>query len=298
MAIKEDNSNVGEGLMKNATPALVSFLLSKRACYIADLFTFSLSNGSTYTWTSSDQPILSNGVVYQAIGPLLTRSRISIKNTIDVPEMTITLLSNGTDFDGGLNIKNEIHNGLLDGAYVQINRVYMPTYGDTSLGAPLMFGGRVSQVQIGAKGAKISVKGDNVLMQQYIPRNVYSISCIHTLFDTGCTLNAADFTFDFHLGASNPVFLNWIDPPGDTSQFVLGVATMTSGEAVGESRTVISAQTFGIQLIYPFYKPTAPGDTFSVTFGCDRSIPVCVNRFNNLQHRRGFDYIPPAEIGV
>lgn len=284
--------------MKSASPALISFLLSKRPCYIADLFSFQLSNGQAYYWTSSDQPIVSLGITYEAVGPLITRSRISIKNTIDVPEMTISLLSNGVDFNGGENIKLQIHNGLFDGAYVQINRAYMPTYGDTTLGTPLMFGGRVSVVQIGAKGAKISVKGDNVLMQQYIPRNVYSIACIHTVYDVGCTLHATDFTADFVVGAAIPTFLHWTVAPADPAKYTLGYVTMTSGNAIGEQRAIVSASNDGVQLIYPLYQVPATGDTFTATFGCDRSISTCTNTFNNLQHRRGFDFIPPAEIGL
>ena len=36
----------------------------------------------------------------------------------------------------------------------------------------------------------------------------------------------------------------------------------------------------------------APGDTFTVTAGCDKSLDTCIARFNNVANFRGFPFIP------
>lgn len=285
--------------MADPTPALRAFLLSKRPCFIADLYTFRLINGTTYYWTTSDQPIIANTITYLNVGPAITRSRWAIKNTTEVPSMDLVLLSNGNDFSGQ-NIKLAIHNGLLDGASVSLNRAYMPIFGDTSLGTPLMFGGRVSSVKISAKGAEISVKGHNLLMQQYAPANVYSYSCIHSLYGKGCNLNASDFTFSNSIGSpSNSIKIAWgSGTPPNVDAFSLGYVTMTGGVALGQTRTILKSDTTGITLAYPLYQSPSPGDAFTVTRGCDKKKSTCEDVFENVQNFRGFPFIPPAETGL
>lgn len=291
--------------MKTAPGALVSFLLSKQPCQIADLFTFSLINGNTYYWTTYDQSLVSNGITYSTVcsgpgaTPPITRSSWNVKNTIDVPSMDIAILSDGTDFNDGQNVKLLAHNGLFDGAYVQLNRVWMPTPGDTSLGAPLLFGGRVSVVQIGAKGIKMTVKGDNLLMQQYIPRNVFNYNCILRLYSPSCGADAASFT-TAHVagGGSNAIFLDWqASPPGTPTNYTLGYVTIISGAAAGEIRTIGGASNDGVAMTYPLFETVAPGDTFTATFGCDKRFVTC-GVFGRQQSYRGFEFIPPAEIGI
>jgi hypothetical protein len=49
--------------------------------------------------------------------------------------------------------------------------------------------------------------------------------------------------------------------------------------------------------LYPLLVVPAPGDTFTVTFGCDKTMATC-NLFSNIQNFRGFPYVPPAETAV
>lgn len=283
--------------MRNANAALTSFLLSKQPCTVADLFEFNLFNGQQHFWTSSDQTIHVNGSTYVNVGPALTRTKFEVKNTIDVPTMDISLISTGSDF-GGQNIKLAIHNGLLDGAHVTLKRVFMPTPGDTSLGTVTLFGGRTSTVQISGRGAKITVKGDNVIMQQYMPRNVYNLSCIHTLYDAGCTLSAATFSFFDEVAAPTNAIAITLSIAGGSPQYNLGYVTITTGAGAGQIRTILNANATTLLLAYPLYVVPAPGDQLSVTYGCDKRSSTCLNVFNNLQHFRGFEAIPPAVLGA
>jgi len=282
--------------------ALTSFLLSGAPCIDASLVEIQLYNGGTIYLTSADQPITYGGNVYQATGvgangvPAMDVGEWSVVNTPDVPTCDIQFYSTGTDWQGGQNFKTLAHQGLLRGAYVTISEVFMPTFGDVSLGAGLIFAGRAGQVTITATGVLLTVKSDAVLMQQYMPKNQYQLGCIHTLFDVNCGASRTAFTFSFTVGAGgNNIFLPWATEPAEPAQFTLGALTVTSGPGAGQIRTIQEGVSTGLALSYPLDVMPAVGDAFTATYGCDKTAATCTNVFSNLQNRRGFDFIPPAE---
>lgn len=283
--------------MRTADMTLITALAARTPLWSADLFTISLLDGTVYRWTSADQSIVWSGNVYSAIGPAIQRSSWSAKNTTEVPELEIQLYSTGSDLAAG-NIKTLLHNGFLDGAAIELRRAFMPTFGDTSFGAVLLFTGRAGKVAIDSLGAKITATASNVLLTQYVPRNTYQTGCIHTLYDAGCTLNRADFSLGFTVLNANSLIVN-IDGTAmpDATIYLLGTLEMTSGAGVGQVRTVnaVSSTSFGVS--YPFYSVPQPGDTFTVTQGCNKTVSRCAV-FNNTANYRGFPFIPPAEYGV
>lgn len=296
--------------MRPSGAALQSFLISRVPCYRADLYTFTLASGTIYRWTDFDRNLQHNGNTYYAQYdasqndiPLLTRSKIGVKNTVEVPELVINLYALDTAFVGGINIKTQMHNGFFDGATVELDRCAMPTPGDTSLGAPNLFTGYVGPIRITALGAEITVRGANRTMNQYVPRNMYVTSCLHSFCDTGCTLAKATYTITNTVGAGSTASLvKWGSAPGSPGLYTYGVLTMTSGAASGQVRTVKIASSGGIQLIYPLYNAPATGDTFSILQGCDKtrnsgSGQSCTDR-SNTQHYRAFPYVPVGETAV
>jgi hypothetical protein len=294
--------------MRPASDSLIAALASRVPMWSADLFTFSLTNGTTLRLASTDRSILAGANLFIAANagsPGITRGAWSIKNTIDVPSLEIDIISSGTDYAGGSNVKLAMHNGLLDGAWIALDRAYMPTtgpYGDTALGTVQIFAGKTGQVQITATGAKITVRGANVLMNQYMPRNRFLTSCIHSLFDTGCSLVRASFTHGGTVSTASAIAVNWVTDPtsGNYANLVLGTIAMTSGVANGQRRTLQNSGPSGVVMMYPLYEVPAPGDTFTVTYGCDktRDGPAGCAFFSNQDHYRGFEFVPPAETAL
>jgi uncharacterized phage protein (TIGR02218 family) len=293
--------------MRPSSTALQTFLASKQPFWSADLLTLIPKSAATLYLASGDQDITYGGTTWlcaSSATPGFTRNTWSIKNTIEVPSLDIDLISSGTDYASGANIKLALHDGLLDGSWIQLDRAFMPVingvYGNTSLGTVGIFYGRGGQVQITATGAKITVRGANVLMQQYMPKNRYMLGCIHALYDAGCTKNRASFTYSGTVASASATEVNWVADPtsGNYANLALGYLTMTSGVADGTLRTIQAASSTGVLLMYPLYQTPAPGDTFTVTFGCDKTLATCTNRFSNAQHFRGFPFVPPAEAAV
>src|SRR6516162_1149400 len=117
--------------------AAAAYLVSGAPLFPADLFTLTFVGGSpVYRWTLTDIPITYGGNTWLAQAPNLQRSSITVRNTVEVPEMKVLLFALDNDFVGGSNIKQLIHEGELDGARLKLERLAMPTPGDTSLGPP------------------------------------------------------------------------------------------------------------------------------------------------------------------
>lgn len=282
----------------------------KIAQAVAELFTITLATGTVYRWTSYDQSLTVSAAGHTWLAaidgaPLITRNRFGVKNTVEVPELELRLGCSDALLG---NLKAQIHNGLFDGATVEMDRVYMPTGGDTRYGYIVLFSGRLSGVTIDAEGITITSKGHNVLMNQQAPRNLYQTNCLHTFCDAGCTLSESLYTFTGQVCSpgSTAKGLSWTVPAGFTaSQFTLGKVTMTSGAASGQIRTVALAAGVSMIFTYPLYDVPAAGDTFNVLMGCDRQLASCQTRkqangtaIDNSQHYRGFPFVPKAELAV
>jgi uncharacterized phage protein (TIGR02218 family) len=296
-----------------ATAALIG---AKIPFFKADLYTFTLAGGTVYRWTDFDQDILLSLTgatpLFLAQGPCLHRSSLGVKNTVEVPELVITLSALDTDFVGGLNIKTQLHNGFFDGATVALDRCFFAgpktapirttgvIGGDGIHPTGGLFSGRMSQAKITAIGAELTVKGANVLMNQYVPRNAYQVPCLHTFCDPGCTLLEATFTTSNTAAAgSTRAVIQWGSVPGSPRNYTFGKLTMTSGAASGQVRTIKSASAAGIVLQYPLYNTPAPGDTYNVMKGCskgfnDGSGQDCTT-YANTPNYRGFEFTPTAD---
>jgi uncharacterized phage protein (TIGR02218 family) len=298
--------------VRTSSAALQDFLRTRTPCWFAELFTVTLADGVTqFLWTSFDRNLAFGGATWAALGPLISRSRMTVRNTVEIPELEIKLAALDAAMIQGLNLKLAIHNGALDGATLSMQRVFMPTPGDTSLGPVLMFKGRVSQATISASGVEFTAKGDNVLMNQQTPRNLYQTTCLHTFCDAGCALLESNFTTANSVGnGATTTFVPWAAPPSNPALYILGKITFNAadeggGVCAGQIRTVRNADSTGVYLTYPLYGTPEPGDAYAVLMGCSRTLNACQNHVdnegnavNNQQNFRGEPWVPQAEYGL
>jgi uncharacterized phage protein (TIGR02218 family) len=292
--------------MRPASNDLIGFLFRKLPFWSADLFTIATVANGTFHWTSADRDITDpTSILFSSLGPRIARSRWSVKNQLDVPEMEIRIDSTGTDLTLG-NLKRLAYQGLFDGATVKLERAFMPSPGDVSLGTVVLFSGYAGPAEINALGITLTVKGANVLLQQYMPRNLYSPTCEHALYDPGCTMVRADFTASYAVGASpSSRVIPWETPPGHPEYYAYGTMSITSGAGAGQLRTIVQADSTAITVAFPFYTVPAEGDAFTATYGCSRTrgingepAPNCTEPFANTDNFRGFPFVPPAELAL
>jgi uncharacterized phage protein (TIGR02218 family) len=293
-------------ILRACSPALALALTGGVELFRADLFTFTLADGVTNLhFTSWDRDLLEGGtgITYLSRNPWLQRSKWNVTSSMEVANLTIKLMALNAGFNGGSNIKLQIHNGLFDGATFALSRAFMLTPGDTStLGALDLFGGVVAGIDLTGSVAQIAIKSKINKLDQNTPRNLYQAGCNHTFCDAGCTLPRASFTSAYTVGASpapSTVFVPWSVAPANPARYVGGTAAFSSGAASGMRRTIAAADATGLSFAYPLNTVPATGDNFTAFEGCDKTfdsggLRSCTAR-SNTQNYRGFEYIPPPD---
>lgn len=262
------------------------------------------STGVTSYFTSSDAPVTVGGHTYLT-GLTIIRGKFSQKAGLDVQTLDLTISPQndnpaGDVTIGGYNFLEACRNGTLDAARVTVYKLFADTVGDWSAGLTEWFGGRVNQVSAGRLTAQITVACNLALLNTAMPRNILQTGCLHALYDVGCTLNRATFTFSGAVssGATRDSFQSTGAAAGQTTgYFDLGRLTITSGLMTGVSRVVKTfVNTAGkFSFMYPLPRTPSPGDTFTVSAGCDKLRSTCVNRFSNEPHFRAMPFVPQPE---
>lgn len=200
--------------------------------------------------------------------------------------------------------------GALDGADCFVDRAFFAAFPvpyqavATPVGILRMFAGRMAEVDTGDTVVACTINDYRELLLIDIPRNLFQAGCRFTLYSAaGCTLNAATFLkTGAVLSSTNGSTINSNSPitPLGSGTFQLGKLTMTSGLNSGFSRTIsqCAAGTTSIfNLLNPFPFTIAPGDTFNIFPGCDKSASSCA-LFGNSVNFGGMKDIPQAETAV
>jgi len=282
--------------MKNASPALVTLLASNRSFIMADLYTITLvGGGGTLRYTNYDTPLVVGGQTFSAAGAILERESVRLVRGVEVDKLTLTIYANQTHTVGGLPMMQAVHSGKFDGASILLQRLFMPTPGDTSIDPLILFKGRVSETSSSRSRATLTVASDLELLNSPFPRTVYQAGCTNTLFDAACALTKTAFGVGSSiLSGSTQTQLNCglVQANG---YFNLGTVSFASGPNAGITRTIKSYTTGVLQLSYPLPYVPVIGNSFTAYPGCDKTKTMCATKFNNLANFKGFPFIPMPE---
>jgi uncharacterized phage protein (TIGR02218 family) len=293
--------------MKPAPTALISYLNAARASpdaqlLMADAFLFTLQGGSTLAYTNIDVTFTYAGVTYLANSILVDGLKYKAAIGLEADQQQITVAARSTDtISGGAPFLQALRDGSFDGCEIVRYRVFFSDrLGGTAIGATMLFKGRLGNIdEIGRTSAKLTVNSDLVLLDIDMPRNMYQPTCLHTLYDSGCTLSktSPSFSSSGAVGAGSTASIIYWSLAN--ANFAQGTITFTSGVLTGVTATVGSvANGSSLNLINPLQSVPAPGDGFTVYFGCDHTLTTCQAKFNNLVNFRGFPYVPPPQMAI
>ena len=286
--------------MKSAPTAVQTLLAAAQAApdapiAFAECFTFITTAGVQYTWTNVDYDVVYNGFTFSSSGPLV--SGLKYKGTVglDVDKQQITIAARPTDTINGAPFLVAIRDGAFDGAPVYRDRVFLTGPMGVVVGGVRMFQGRVSTVDsVGRTQAVLTVASDLVILDYDMPRNLFSPTCLHTLYDAGCGVIRGTYSVNGTAGAGSTS--NTIVTSVAQAGHAQGSLVWTSGANSNLRSTVKSvAAGSALNLMYPLPFAPAVGDAFTVAFGCDHTQATCQSKFNNLINFRGFPYIPPPQ---
>lgn len=221
------------------------------------------------------------------------------------------LVVNVTAVGGAIQLFEYIGMGGFDGAQIVIRRLMMPNPNDgsivrpfvfdTSAGDVVVFAGFVSDITVDRTSCELTLKSRKELLNIPFPYAAYQPSCRWPLYGAGCTLSLGAFQVGGTVAAGTPQALLFQSNLTQTDgYFDEGLITFLSGANVNLSRTVRKYLNAGgaILLFQGLPSPPAPGDTFAIAPGCDKTMQTCQNRFSNLINFGGYPFIPPPEAAV
>lgn len=282
--------------MKAASAGLIALLNSGTAFLVADLYTFTLIGGTVLRYSDYDIPIKVGANTF-AVLPI-KRGPIREQVGLNVDSLKIDVFADSTYQINTVAFLTAAATGALDGAQLLVERVVMPTPGDTSLGTLIRFVGNIADCVVSRTKASITAKSSLELLNVMMPRNVYQPSCVHTLFDVGCTLSKAAFLVADTVSAGATTTTVPCSLAQAAGYFDLGTVTFTSGPNAGSSRSVKSYTPGSLVLARPLVAVPANGNTFNAYPGCDRKQATCSSKFSNILNFRGEPYIPIPQTAI
>lgn len=285
--------------MKAMTGALSTLLNSNAFFYKADLYTWTFQDGTVLRTTDADVALTFGGFTFPSCAPILDRTKVKLVVGVEVDSIEVTVSPGPTNtLSGGLSWKNAARQGYLDGAKLLVETAYLQTW-PTVVGTLHVFQGLVSDLYPERASIRITVKSPLELLVQQFPTNIYQSTCLHTVYDAGCTLAKTSFTATSTISGT-PTTTGFTTALAQAAgYFDQGVVTFTSGVNNGTKRTIKAYDgAGGFTFALPLAVPPSAGDTISVFAGCDHTLATCRAKFSNDIHFRGAPWVPTPEMST
>jgi uncharacterized phage protein (TIGR02218 family) len=267
--------------------------IAGQATTLANCWRLTRSDGTVLGFTDHDQPILLNGVTYEAATGLTASQTMAAAD----------LSTGGGDVSGALAsaaiTEPDIVAGLYDGAVID---VFLVNWATPSQNVQVR-SGIIGEITRQDSAFVAEVRSLATVLDQERGR-IYQHRCDADLGDARCTIDLTQPTMrgvGTIVSAASPTQLV---ASGLTAfaggWFSRGLLTFTAGANAGFAVEVkLHASGSGgasLELWQPAPNPMVAGDVFTVTAGCDKLIDTCDLRFNNAVNFRGFPHIPGSDF--
>lgn len=254
---------------------------------ICNIMKITLLDGTVHAYTDLDESIIIDGITYVP-APGLQKVKLTVTSTAEVSNQE--LASAWVDAP-----EEDLVSGKFDSAEIMVAWAAFkhPSYGSF----PVFIGklGEVSWTEAGFKADIFSAMKDLELTIG----EVFTGNCHHSLYSTAspgcvgyCGVSATSYT---HEGSVSAVIKNrWkfqTNLSQATGYFAYGSLTFTSGDNEGLTFQIKKQEGNTIELMLPTSFLVAPGDTFTILAGCDKTLATCKSKFNNVYNFGGFPHI-------
>jgi uncharacterized phage protein (TIGR02218 family) len=277
---------------------LVTWLQTATEIRMADLYTFTLKSGTVFRYTTWDTNLVVLGNMFLTGPPHIARSAIEEKLGMDAATLELTIEASLSDTLNGIPVLQAIERGLVDGAGLRIDRLFMDSSGN-QIGTVVRFSGFIGQVEeLTRSAAKITVNAATAYLSMQIPSIILQPGCTNTLFDPRCGLSKATFANSLTVQAGSTVNKIITASGQPAGYFDNGQLIFTSGPNNGLTKAI--RQYVGGVIYFNSPLPFTPnaGDTFTAYPGCDKTQSTCSSKFNNLANFEGFPYVPAPETAI
>jgi hypothetical protein len=287
-------------------PALSAWLPTARLVDLVELLTVSKPSGALWRYASSVDKVVDvsgGGSVYlgsgSAGGLLWRRSRLVFKAGIELSDCTLTFSPRAGDTINNMSVAAALRARAWDDATFLLSRAYFDSTG-VLRGVLPRYQGQLAPMKLAGGDIEITLKPPSQTLNRAVPP-VYQAACLNTLFDVGCGVSRAAWTFAGTVQAGSSAANISTGIFQAAGFFAGGVITFSGGVLAGLARTVRYYDAADGRMIFFEDFPQAPavGDAFTLTPGCDRSLGAggCT-RFNNRLRFRGTPFIPLPETAL
>jgi uncharacterized phage protein (TIGR02218 family) len=246
------------------------------------------ADGTHLGFTDHDRDLTFDGTTFEAAsGFTATDIKDAVGLGVDNLEVSSALRSDALNED-------DLAAGLYDDAAVEIWRVNW----DDPAQRVLMRSGSLGEVRRSGLSFTAEVRSLAHYLQQPKGR-LYQYGCDADLGDSRCTVDLDDPAFRGTGTVTAASSLRVVTATGLDSfagdWFTRGLVTFASGANAGRAQEVkrhVAGTEATIELWQPMAHAIAPGDTFTITAGCDKHFATCQAKFANAVNFRGFPHMP------
>ena len=280
--------------MRQLSSALQAVLATGGPFAKADLFTITLTNGTVLRWwTGQDASFTIGGNIYVK-GPPVTRGKAKWGMGLDVDQITLDILDDGSATINGQSLVKSARQGFFDFAQVECDRFLSDSFTNTSVGTVPWFTGTAGEINALGKKITLTIESPLAQLKASFPKTFVLPSCANTLYDSVCQLSESAHTHAGTIGP-NPTATSFpLTLTGGSladGAFQNGRIKFTSGANDGQVRAVKSYVNGIVTLVYPLYVVPSAGDTVDAIEGCIKTRARC-NALSNIAHYRGFPNVP------
>lgn len=272
--------------------SLASLTLGKTFRFTS-CWTITRTDGFTVSVTTHDGlltvPIAGVDVVFNPVGSFnptarqklsqLKERNLEVKGSFDIAAITFADLAAGR-YRGA-----KVSEYLVDWKYPWAGPINTTIY-------------FIGQTKFNGEYWEAQMDGITTYLKKEVGRN-FDRHCSANLGDIDCTVNLAPYTFSGTVGTVQDARQSFFTSLTQADNYYnFGTLVMTSGLCNGlkfDIEYYVNASG-GIQLMIPAPFNLVTGDTFNAIRGCDRTLPTCLNVFNNVLNFRGFPTIPGTDI--
>lgn len=291
-------SHLGEVTMRKNAVAL-DYLSKHADFFVADLYTITLATDANdpLRWTDGDTDLTVGGHTFTAGGssgaPLISRGTLRWAAGLEVSDLEVTLGVGPGVLLHSRPLALGAAEGMFYGAHVLIERLFMPAWGDVSLGTIWWFEGNVAEAICSASEVKLTVKSELESLNVAMPKRLFEPGCPHTFCSSACGLSALSHTASATVQAASTTSVQ-LSAANASGYYALGVLTFKSGTCSGLSRTIVSDSGSALTVSPPLPRTPAAGDAVSVMRGCAKTLAAC-KAYGNQGHFAGFPWVPKPE---
>lgn len=251
---------------------------------ISFCWTLERTDGAGIALTSHDQPLVSDGVAYEAT-PGMMPSSIT---------RSLGLEPNSSEISGALSSdaleESDLELGRWDGATVQLNAV---DWDDPEAAPIALLGGEIGSVTMDGDGFTADLNGAASKLEEPVCPAT-SAECRAHFGDKQCRVDLAGRVVMASVVASSSGQLT-LDSSVD-DRFVLGRIRYMSGANCGLSSVILSVDGTVIQVRDLPRALIDAGTRVELREGCDKRFDTCVSRFNNAANFRGEPHLPGNDL--